>query len=233
MGREDEKLDHLREILTTIMNDEIMDVGAAVERSRTLSHPLQHSSVRLLYNAASATMFAQILFQAHQRTGRLDYLNEAIIANRDRRKVPAPRVIHFQAGYSLLQSVIASWDLLHLWQDVEEALLLFPEVANDGSAEVFHRFEISSWWAYCARAYAHPSISTAYETAVSLMQKTLVFSPTLQTQHFRLAHALRKWGVLPSDYASYQIEMGQFKQAIDGTRESVTLVRNARPPYFR
>jgi len=54
-----------------------------------------------------------------------------------------------------------------------------------------------------------------HETAMSLMQETLVFSPTLQTQHFRLTHALRKRGGVPSDYASYQTETGQFKQAIE------------------
>ncbi len=50
---------------------------------------------------------------------------------------------------------------------------------------------------------------------MSQMQETLVFSPTLQTQHFRLAHALTEVGGLPSDYASYQIETGQFKRAVE------------------
>ncbi|KAI9453685.1 CHAT domain-containing protein [Lactarius psammicola] len=47
------------------------------------------------------------------------------------------------------------------------------------------------------------------------MQETLLFSPTLQTQHFRLVDAFGEWVGFPSDYASYQIEMGQFKQAIE------------------
>jgi CHAT domain-containing protein len=64
----------------------------------------------------------------------------------------------------------------------------------------------------------HPSASIAYETAMSLLQETLVFCPTLQTQHLRLTQAFIDGGRLPSDYASYQIENGQVKQAV-GTLE--------------
>ena len=80
---------------------------------------------------------------------------------------------------------------------------------------------------------AHPSISAAYETAMSLMQETLVFSPTLQTQHFCLAHALGVSGGLPSDYASYQVEMGQIKQALETLERGRALLwsemRDLRP----
>jgi len=51
--------------------------------------------------------------------------------------------------------------------------------------------------------------------AMSLMQETLVFSPTLQTQHFRLVDALRESEGLPSDYASFQIESNRHKQAVE------------------
>jgi CHAT domain-containing protein len=53
---------------------------------------------------------------------------------------------------------------------------------------------------------------------MSLLQETLVFCPTLQTQHLRLTQAFIDGGRLPSDYASYQIENGQVKQAV-GTLE--------------
>ena len=92
---------------------------------------------------------------------------------------------------------------------------LFPELANDGSGEVFNRCKISCTWARSARLNAHPSTPTAYKTAISLLQDTLVFSPTLQTQHFLLQQLLRREGVLPSDYASYLIETSQFKHAIE------------------
>ena len=205
-----QRVGDLQGLLTSIRNDEITDVEVAVERGRALLPSPDHR-----FSYIPTVLFADILFHAHQHTKRLDYLNEAITAYRDLRKVAGLRKVHFMATNGLRFALMARFYLSHRRQDIEEVMQLFPELANDGSAEVFHRFEISCGWAYCARVYAHPSISTAYETAMYLMQGTLVFSPTLHTQHFRLAHALREWGVLPSDYASYQIERGQFKQAIE------------------
>ncbi|KAH9162269.1 CHAT domain-containing protein [Lactarius sanguifluus] len=194
---------------------EITEVEAAVELGRTLL-PLQHSSDRLWY--LPAIMFAQILLQAHQRTNKLEYLDEAIITHRDLRNVSAQKPVHYQMGEGLLRSLIARCNLLHLEQDTEEVMQLFHEVVNDGSAEAFRRFQISYGWAHNARLRTHPSISIAYETAMSLLEETLVFSPTLQIQHFLLVRVPTEVRGLPLDYASYQIETGQIKQAI-GTLE--------------
>ena len=101
---------------------------------------------------------------------------------------------------------------------------LFSELAKDISGEVFIRFEFSCHWASHARANLHPSVSTAYETAMSILQETLVFCPTLQTQHDRLARALTQGGRLPSDYASYQIENGQAEQAIETLEQGRALI---------
>jgi tetratricopeptide (TPR) repeat protein len=207
-----DNLVYLKEILTAIQNDERTDVEAAVEQSRTLLS-LQHSSHPM--SCLPAIEFAHILFQAYQRTTRLDYLNEAITAYRDLRETSAPKMLHYLAGDQLLRSLAARWKLFHLGRDFEELMQLFPELANDGSGEVFQRFKISHGWACAARVHAHPSISTAYETTMSLMQETLFFSPTLQIQHFRLARTLKGYEGLSSDYASYLIEKGQFKQAIE------------------
>ncbi|KAH8990050.1 CHAT domain-containing protein [Lactarius hatsudake] len=207
-----EKTELLKEILGTIPDVEITEVEAAVQLGRTLL-PLQHSSDRLWY--LPAIMFSQILLQAHQRTNRLDYLDEAIITHRDLRNVSAQKPVHYQMGEGLLRSLIARCNLLHLEQDTEEVMQLFHEVVNDGSAEAFRRFQISYGWAHNARLRTHPSISIAYETAMSLLEETLVFSPTLQIQHFLLVRVPTEVRGLPLDYASYQIETGQIKQAIE------------------
>ena len=210
-----EKMGRLREISIMISNNEITDVEAAVERSRTLLS-LQCSGDISSY--FPAIRFAEVLHKAHQRTNRLDYLDEAITTYRDLRKVTAlsaPKALHFIVGDGLLQSTMARVNLLHLRQDLEEKMQLFAELTSDGSAEVIYRFKISFRWAYDARLCGHPSTSMAYETTMLLLQETLVFAPTLQTQHSRLADVLREQGVFPSDYASFQIEMGQFKRAIE------------------
>jgi hypothetical protein len=170
-------------------------------------------------------MFANILFHAYQSTKRSDYLNEAITTLRDLRKISAPnKVTHFDVGYLLLQSLVARLNLFHRREDFEELMQLCPELANDDSGEVFTRFKIPCIWATAARVNMHPSASIAYETAMSLLQETLVFCPTLQTQHLRLAQAFREGGRLPLDYASYQIQNGQVKQAVETLERGRALI---------
>ena len=235
-------LEYLQGILSTFENDKTTDIEALVELGRN-SLP-QHWKSSQRWSFLLALHFALILSHAHLQTKRLDYLNEAITTFRDLRKVSAPKVIHFEAGEWLLIFVHQRYGFLHLRQDLEEFMQLFPELANDGSAVAVRRFKISCFWALCARLHAHRSVvSTAYETALSLLQQTLIFSPTLQAQHFSLARMLKEWGSLPSDYASYQIKTGQPKQAIEtlergrallwsemrGLRTSTDQIRAANP----
>jgi hypothetical protein len=60
-------------------------------------------------------------------------------------------------------------------------------------------------WAHLARLTRHSSVSTAYETSVSLVQDTLLFAPTLQLQHTTLATNDDTQSI-PLDYASYQVD---------------------------
>ena len=218
-----EKRCHLRDITTAITNGEIMDVEAAVERSRKLI-PSQQSRNQWSSASELAEMFASILLHAYRRTERLDYLNEAIITFRDLRKMSAaPKKTH-DVGWMLHRSLIARLEIFHLHQDFEELMQLCHELANDISGTLFTRFRMSYFWSGSARASMHPSASIAYETAMSLLQETLVFCPTLQTQHHRLADAFMKGGRLPSDYASYQIGNGQVKQAIETLERGTALI---------
>ncbi|KAI9436247.1 CHAT domain-containing protein [Lactarius indigo] len=207
-------------LAASIGNNEIADVEAAVERGRTLL-PSPHTS---RFSYMSALAFASVLFNASKCTKRLDYLDEAITMYRNHlRNVSGVKKAHFMALFGLLSSLILHFQLSGRKEDIEETMQLYPTLVNDGHAEVFYRFLISSViscsWASCARLNAHPSILTAYETAMSLLQDTLVFSPTLQTQHFRLVETLEQSNALaprlPSDYASYLIEKSQYTQAIE------------------
>jgi CHAT domain-containing protein/tetratricopeptide (TPR) repeat protein len=213
----DDKLGHLGEVAVAMINGEITDVGAAVERCRKFV-PLQQSRDQWSYSSLLAWGFAVILYRAYGSTKRSDYLNEAITTLRDLRKIPATnKTIQFEMGLVLLQSLASRLTLSHRQEDFEELMQLCPELANDASGEVFTRFEIPCLWARIARVYMHPSAPIAYEMAMSLLQETLVFCPTLQTQHLRLTQAFRG-NRLPLDYASYQIQNGQVKQAV-GTLE--------------
>ena len=224
-----DKMRYLRDVTTAIKNGEITDVEAAVERSRK-TLPLQQSSDKwpssLEAWAELATMFATILFHAHISTNRLDYLNEAIATYRDIRKMSPPTKSRFHVGCMLLWSLMGRIALFpgRHWQDLEEFVQLCPEIANDGSGEVFTRFNIPCVWATVARLRIHPSASMAYEMAMSLLQETLIFCPTLHTQHLRLAQTFRGGQRLPSDYASYQIGNGQVKQAVETLERGRALI---------
>ena len=222
---DEENLLNLRNINTAMANGEITDVEAAVERSRK-SLPLQLSWDQWSSSFDLTTMFAGILLHAYKRTNKSDYLNEAIARYRDLYKMPASKMIHFHIGNQLLWMLIERFSLrlFNHRQDFEELMGLCSELANDDSGEVFTRFEIPCVCAAIARARKHPSASIAYKTAMSLLQETLVFSPTLQTQHLRLANAFMVGGTLPSDYASYQIENGQVKQAVETLERGRALI---------
>ncbi|KAI9508533.1 hypothetical protein F5148DRAFT_1283913 [Russula earlei] len=98
-------------------------------------------------------------------------------------------------------------------------------------------------WVDFGRAFGHTSISTAYENAISLMQKSLVFAPTLEIQHFRLAAMRDDYMKLPLNYASYEVGSGRLKQAIEilergrgllwsemrGLRTSIERLRMVKP----
>ena len=217
-----EKMNRLGDFMIAIMNGD--NVEAAVEASRKLI-PLQQSSDQLSQLSELDYGFANVLWSAYQATERLDYLNEAITRYRDHYEASAALdLMHFRVGCGLRVTLSARFGLLHLPQDLDELMRLCSELANDDSGEVFTRFEISCYWAANARANLRPSASIAYETAMSLLQKTLVFCPTLQTQHHRLANALRYGGRFPSEYASYQIQNGQVKQAIETLEQGRALI---------
>ncbi|KAN0141037.1 CHAT domain containing protein [Lactarius tabidus] len=233
--------DALNDLLGSIRDNKSTDVEATVECGRALS-----TSLDLRSDSSDIFHFADILFEAHKRTAKLDYLEEAITTYRVLRKVAGTKDIHFLAANGLLRSLLERWYLSHNEQDFEEVMELYAALVDDPYAEVFHRFTAACNWASDARRYTpHQSILAAYQKAMSLMQETVVFSPTLQTQHFRLVDALSVFRGLPSDYASYQIEMSQDKLAIEtleqgrallwsemrGFRTSTDKLLSAHPPF--
>jgi CHAT domain-containing protein len=99
-------------------------------------------------------------------------------------------------------------------QDLDEGLELVTQYVNNAQAPLPARLRLACLWADCTRCIRHPTVSTAYENALLLMQDALLFSPTLQLQHTTLATD----GVthsLPLDYASYRVDLDQLEEAIE------------------
>ena len=222
LSQMNEIIHHLTEATTAIRNGEITDVDATVEHSRKLLPSQQPSD-----QYGITRMFATVLFEAYKCTRRLNYLEEAITTFRYLHNTLAKGTMnHFKSGWLLWQSLMERLESFLDREDFEELMRLFPELANNDSEEVFTRVEISFFWAGLARVNMHPSVSIAYETAMSLLQEALVFCPTLQTKHLRLAQASKQGERLPSssDYASYLIENGRVKQAVETLEQGRTLI---------
>ena len=223
-SQKQEILDHLKGVCFAIINDETTDIEAAVEGSRQLISLHERSSVE--WSPFLVGTFAGMLLNAYHRIKRLDYLNEAVDMYQDLRKIPATSTLglnRFYWGNRLSESLELRFLLLHLPQDAKELMQLSSELANDDSGEVFIRFNNARHWALSAHILMNPSVSIAYETAMSLLQQTLVFCPTLQTKHRRLL-LTHGGGRVPADYALYQISNGQVQQAIETIERGRTLI---------
>jgi hypothetical protein len=211
MAQSHEKEKRLTELCTAIHNNENTDVEEIVKLGRTL-RPLDHSSY---WSSYCHHKFAKILLEAYVRTYAMGYLNEAISVYRDIYE-NCPQTTGRTMGIrGLVMFLERRWKVLRRGQDMDEITQLYAVLVEDEHWQAYQQLEHSCSWAVTARVGAHPSTSVAYEKAMSLLQDSLVFSPTLQTQHFRLVGTLRKTGWMPLDYASYQIDKDQLKQAIE------------------
>lgn len=110
-------------------------------------------------------------------------------------------------------------------KDFDESMALFQSALDDEEhAHPHARYVIASHWAACARVAQHPCTALAYETAMSLMQSSLALGPTLPVQH-RLLRG--RWGELvavPLDCASYYIEAGALKRAVETLEQGRALL---------
>ncbi|KAI0292644.1 CHAT domain-containing protein [Multifurca ochricompacta] len=155
------------------------------------------------------------LYMAFKCSNKMEYLDESITVLCGVLEMQSARGYHFFVIQQLYKSLSQRFRLLGRRQDLDEIIELFRLGVNDKLTKVSDRFALSCDWASTARSARHPSVSDAYQKAMSLIQTSFVSAPTLQVQHSRLV-AMRGVGdKMPLDYASYQIEMGQFTQAIE------------------
>ena len=164
-----------------------------------------------------------LLPRAFSCTNKVEYLNEAISVFR--------AIFNNRLGGAnifVIQGFIASlrrrFELLYLKEDYYEIMQLFPIAVNDERARAPDRFLVSCDWACWARTSGHPCTLTAYDCAISLMQDTLTFAPTLDIQHSRLVAMRDRFEVLPLDYASYLVSMGQLQRAIETLERGRSLI---------
>ena len=161
--------------------------------------------------ALNAQMALGLLIQrAFVLTDKIKYLNEAISSARDGLNAFDSFSDREYFTRGLISFLSIRLDLQHHEEDLHELMQLFPTVA----AYTSHEHPISFRWASIARRFGHPSASTAYEHAMSWVQSSLTYAPTLDKQHSRLVgvHGLH---TIPLDYTSYHIHTGNLGKAIE------------------
>ena len=155
------------------------------------------------------------LFKAFDRTREFNYLDESITHHREVLRMENARLFHFTTIRRLVESLSIRWKSFCCKSDLNEIMELFAKGVKDTQATAPSRFELACHWVDTARIFKHNSLPIAYEHAMSLMQSSLVFAPTLPTQHDRIVEKRDLYEKTPLDFASYQIHAGELKRAIE------------------
>jgi hypothetical protein len=166
-----------------------------------------------------------VLFMAFERSQKSEYLDESISMQSEALAGRSLQFGRFNILHRLLMALITRFLSHPLAQDLDEVMRLFPMAVNDAYARIPDRFEHSCLWAFFARMTGHPSVLSAYKSAMSLMKSALDFSPTLQLQHARLVKMRDTCcGKMPLRYASYQIDTGRYEEAIETLEQGRALL---------
>ena len=209
-----DKLMLLEELFSCIRNNDTTDTEGVIADGRAILTSFDLNAPFAFYFLA---VFGLILFEAFKRTNDIEYLDESISSLS--RVLGYPFAQHLRLGTLrrltlslLIRSTRFPGDRM---QDVDEAVKLLSRCVNDEHASLPARFEFACLWASFARGFRHSSTSTAYESAISTLQKVLPFAPTLQLQHTTLTRTFDYFHCMPLDYASFQIDLRQLEIAIE------------------
>ncbi|KAH9037576.1 CHAT domain-containing protein [Lactarius hengduanensis] len=214
-----ETVELLDELLSGIHNTNMTEIGKAIERGRTVLA----SAPRNLFkpHLRGLFRFGQILFEAFKRTNKIEYLNESISTFRQVYEHPSMHFLRYTVFSYLSEALMTRAVTTRTMsipgrptQDMYEVLKLNSQRVNDAYMSLPTRFQFSCLWAYGARSARDPSVSEAYESAVSLMQDALLFAPTLQQQHATL-NAFPITHTVSLDYTSYQIDLHRLEEAVE------------------
>jgi len=198
------------------------EIEAAIESSRRLlasSHP---GDIR---RCGFVGGLCALLHNAFSFTNNVEYLNEAISILREDPILTNAK--GFEAGllFPFLVFLLHSrFVLRHSREDLDDVMQVYQMAADHGGINALDRFLLSCRWAKLARNFSQPCTSIAYDYALSLMQDTLTFSPTVDIQHSRLVSMHDHYGTLPLDCASYQVYTGQLQRAVETLERGRALI---------
>jgi len=174
-------------------------------------HPRRSSSLSHL-GAAVFTRFEQSgskddLLDAHK------YLSEA------KTILPTEHPSHVTAGRGLAFMLLKLSDIVPKSDEslnmISEAFTLFKHAASHSFASARARFQTAVQWAQEARRRKHRSTVHAYAESLSLLDRSLVLAPTVESQQHFLAATNTVPKALALDAASSAIEAGELGTAVE------------------
>ncbi|KAF8495540.1 hypothetical protein F5888DRAFT_563958 [Russula emetica] len=202
----------------------ITDIEDAIKWLRLLLKSTHSSD---LSRILQLSILGSYLFMAYYHTQIVKDLNESITLHREVLGLESAQLIHFDTIQQLIGSLYARWrgsSPSRPMDDLNEIMKLFLLGIEDKHTKVPSRFELACDWGYTARISRHDSLPTAYEHAMSLMQSSLVFAPTLPIQHDRLVENRDLYEKTPLNFASHHIRMGKLESAIETLEQGRALL---------
>jgi CHAT domain-containing protein len=202
--------------------DEISDIEESIKYDR-LSLDATHSSHPQRY--ISLVSLRNVLCLIFNKTRKVSYLDESITLSYYILELKNVQHIHFAVVRTLVEFLLTREKLLGgRKEDRHEAIRLITMVIDNQYARGPDRFQLSCQWAILARNISHPTTLNAYKNAMSLMQNSLSFAPTVSVQHAHLVAMGEDCQTMPLDYASFQIHLGQFEEAIETLEQGRALL---------
>jgi len=214
------KLAKLYETKFSRTND-ISDIEESIKYSRLRLNETRSTDP---WRAASLNTLYLILLLAFKNTRKISYLDESITVGYDILQLKSARHIHFHTIRRLVPSLLARSRFLGRREDRHEAIRLMSLAVDNQYGQEPDRFRLSCQWARLARIISHPTTLTAYKTAMSLMEKSLSFAPTVSIQHARLVTMGEDCQRMPLDFASYQVNLGRFEEAVETLEQGRALL---------
>jgi len=206
-------------LFSALRMTDMIEIEAAIEPCRLLVASFHPSDP---FRSGGVAVLGNLLFRASSFGNNIEYLNEAISILRE--GLNLPHAERWGVVPVLIKSLFVRLNLQDYRGDREEIMQLFQMFADHRGTKSPDRFRYSCLWAQLARIHGHPSTSTAYDYALSLMQESLTFAPTVDIQHSRLVSMRDDHETLPLDCASYQVHTGQLQKAVENLERGRALI---------
>jgi len=198
---------------------DMVEIEAAIDPCRLLVASFHPSD---LFKSFGVVILGTLLVRASSFPNNIEYIDEAISILRE--GLNLPNAERFGVVPLLIDSLSIRLHLRFSGEDLGEIMQLYQMFADHRGTRSPYRFDFSCKWAHLARICGHPSTSTAYDYALSSMQESLTFAPTVDIQHSRLVAMQDNYETLPLDCASYQVHTGQLQRAIETLERGRALI---------